>query len=155
MWLMTTHGFFSVVQHNKKEHLFIIRARKREHLANLKKAFRNKLSKVKIYRSREADYEFRIFLHRDVALYVFARLIAAIDYANFKNEVKAVRGPGEYTDFLTSVWWEGLQMQLPKIIQERYYDEFGTVSGNGGPLKINHPESRADGPGTFDRWDKQ
>lgn len=83
MWLMTKHGFYSIVE--KKPGEFHIRARVRKDLENL--AERVPLLESEIHSSKEADYPFRIIVARDEVLEVMQFFGETLDYSNFKNEV--------------------------------------------------------------------
>lgn len=119
MWLMTKHGFFSIVcarasinepqpgwPENRKPHpgLFMVRARLREHLENLHKHW-PQLGPV--VADRGTDYPYRIFVDRQTTVALVAWLAGGIDYTNFKDAAKDAGGAPAYLDFLHDVWAAG------------------------------------------------
>ena len=84
MWLMTKHGFYSIVQ-KKKPNEFHVRARVRKDLENLVE--RVPLPGAEIHTTKEADYTFRIVTGKDDVLKVMQFLGDTLDYSNFKNTV--------------------------------------------------------------------
>jgi hypothetical protein len=120
MWLMTKHGFFSVVAHRDVEDVFLIRARRKSHLQALKVLFASRLKKTKIKKNNKADYKWRMIVKRDIALEIFARLFVQIDYPNFKNEVQ---GQPDYHKFLSNTWLEGLELQDPSLYKWKEQNE--------------------------------
>ncbi len=83
MWLMTKHGFYSIVQKRPGE--FHIRARVREDLENL--VGRVPLPGARILDTRSADYPFRIISGKDEVRTVLEFLGETLDYSNFKDAV--------------------------------------------------------------------
>ena len=111
MWLMTRHGFFSIVCARgpggyPDPELMMIRARKRAHLKRLRH-YHKDLGKIK--HTTTTDYPYRLIASKDVVMLVVARLVAELAYGNFKAEAK-VNLPKDkrYHRFLTSVWGLGL-----------------------------------------------
>tara|TARA_R100000808_G_C2116383_1_gene128871 strand:- start:243 stop:608 length:366 start_codon:yes stop_codon:yes gene_type:complete len=81
MWLFTNHGFFSIVQHDKRKDTLIVRARRKEHL----EAY---FTGYKISYKPERDYQYRIYTSRkNIAEFLF-NFVEEIDYTNFKNSIK-------------------------------------------------------------------
>ena len=115
MWLMTKHGFYSIVcahddagRPHKK--LMMIRARRKEHLEALK----DYGVPGNIVETDNTDYPYRIIAERNVVVPIAARLMEEVDYSNFKNAAAAPTGtPGDaaYHTFLHSVWAAGLRME--------------------------------------------
>ncbi len=88
MWLMTKHGFYSIVE--KKPDEFHIRSRERRDLQNL-------LDKVPltgrlIIDTPDADYAARIVTDRDTVRMVMEFLANSLDYGNFKGKIDATSG---------------------------------------------------------------
>jgi hypothetical protein len=83
MWLMTKHGFYSIVE--KKPGEFHLRARVRKDLENLVE--RVPLPEAEIHASKTADYPFRIITGKANVLKVMQFLGESLDYSNFKNTV--------------------------------------------------------------------
>jgi len=85
MWLMTKHGFYSVVQ--KKPDEFHVRSRERRDLDNLVKGV--PLPTAKIVDTPEADYACRIVTDGAAVLAILAFLGRTLDYSNFKDRIDA------------------------------------------------------------------
>ena len=103
MWIFTTHGFFSVVQHNQNPNMLIVRSRRRKHLDALKARYPRMLRRSKIVATPDADYPFRILVARNMWLRVAWELTWDIDYPNFKGAIDD--RPGEpYREALHDVW---------------------------------------------------
>jgi hypothetical protein len=83
MWLMTKHGFYSIVE--KKTGEFHIRARVRKDLENL--VARVPLTGAEIHAGKGADYPFRIITGKGDVLKVMRFLGDTLDYDNFKDAV--------------------------------------------------------------------
>jgi hypothetical protein len=83
MWLITQHGFYSIVQ--KEPGTFHVRARERRDLDNLIR--RVPLPDAKIIETPKADYRFRILLGADGLAAVMSFLVNTVDYDNFKGRV--------------------------------------------------------------------
>lgn len=88
MWIMTTRGFYSAVQHRDFPTRLLIRARCKEDIDNL----HDLLPNSKPYRHDYSDYEWRL----DCTVAEWAGALASmaldIDYANFKNAVSREQG---------------------------------------------------------------
>ena len=85
MWLMTKHGFYSIVERKPGE--FHIRSREHNDLQNL--VDRVPLPGVKIFDTPEADYAARIVTDQETVRTVTAFLADTLDYSNFKGKVDA------------------------------------------------------------------
>jgi hypothetical protein len=108
MWIVTTSGLWSAVQHRDKPHYIIVRARAREHL----KPFEPHA----IVCLDEADYRYRVTVRREKFRAIVNAEIDAIRYPNFKNEVARRAHPHNqaailFLDFLSDVWRAGYRMQ--------------------------------------------
>lgn len=97
MWLMTRHGFYSIVQKDDGIH---IRARERGDLQRLYDECilkfnaemrringNNSLLKASILETPDNDYRFRIIVDRDVLHLVMDWLARTCDYPNFKGQI--------------------------------------------------------------------
>ena len=84
MWLMTKHGFYSIVEREPGE--FHIRSRERQDLQNL--VARMPLSPdTHIFDTPEADYAARIVTDRETVTSVMTHLAESLDYSNFKGKI--------------------------------------------------------------------
>lgn len=103
MWLMTKHGFYSVVAHRNKPETLLVRARDRQHLENL--AHSTPFANFRIEETPEADYPYRAEVRRTQWGSILTWLNAEIDYGNFKDAVyHQPTDTGRYGGFLTRVW---------------------------------------------------
>jgi hypothetical protein len=100
MWLMTKHGFYSIVQ--KKPDEFHVRARVRKDLENL--VTRVPLPDAEIHTTKEADYTFRIATGKDDVLKVMQFLGDTLDYSNFKDTVARTQDQQNKHDAYATVW---------------------------------------------------
>lgn len=87
MWLFCDRGFYSVVQKQAPgvvhEDQLLVRARTRDDLVRLCQDL--EISSMEIQATPQADYPYRLVLHRDdFALWVGSR-IGALKYPNFKS----------------------------------------------------------------------
>ncbi len=85
MWLMTKHGFYSIVERKPDE--FHIRSRERRDLQNL--VDRIPLEGQTIFDTPDADYAARIVTDRDTVRVVMAFFADSLDYSNFKGKIDA------------------------------------------------------------------
>jgi hypothetical protein len=100
MWLMTKHGFYSIVE--KKPGEFHIRTRVRKDLENLVE--RVPLPGAEIYANKTTDYTFRIIVGKGDVLKVMQFLGDSLDYSNFKNTVERTPDQQPKHDAYHSVW---------------------------------------------------
>jgi len=93
MWLITSIGFFSVVQKpgDKQNGTLTVRSRVRSDLAALKQHYLPGLGPIQ--ESLDTDYRFRAVAPRAEVSAAMARMIEDLDYGNFKSEVAKKQGP--------------------------------------------------------------
>ena len=94
MWLFTTKGFLSVVQHNSKPDYYQIKSRISEPLEDY-------WPEHEIRAIDWADYRFRIDVLKKDASSVITEILESIDYTSFKNNCE---GGSEYYRALTRIW---------------------------------------------------
>ena len=99
MWLVTTRGFYSVVEHRSDPDRLIVRARRREDLDALAEL----IPGLEIFSDRRADYRWRAIVARSEWVVALALLAGEIDYPNFKNAV-AKRQGSERAHRYSEVW---------------------------------------------------
>lgn len=88
MWVFTTRGFFSIVEHKKDPNLVVIRARVRRDIEVIKMLFEELGLKASgILEILDSDYRYRIFANRIDWVSVMTQLITDMGYTNFKNAV--------------------------------------------------------------------
>jgi hypothetical protein len=100
MWLMTKHGFYSIVQ--KQPGQFHIRSRVRQDLANLIQ--RVPLPGATIHETKSADYPFRIIVGKEDVLSVMEFLGESLDYSNFKSHIARTPDQEPKHDVYAEVW---------------------------------------------------
>ena len=106
MWLITTRGFYSVVEHRDDPDLLLVRARTREDL----EALRDVLPDLDVFSDPSADYRWRALVPRGAWQRAVAQLVAEIDYGNFKSGV-AQRAGHERAALYADVWATLLRLQ--------------------------------------------
>ena len=99
MWLITTRGFYSVVEHRSDPERLIVRARRREDL----EALAELIPDLEIFSDRRADYRWRAVVARAEWALAVAQLAAEIDYSNFKSAV-GQRQDDERAGLYAEVW---------------------------------------------------
>lgn len=103
MWLVTTFGYFSIVQKNsdRQAGTLTIRARIRGDLELLKRKYLPGLSEIES--SGGADYPYRAKAARVEVAEAFAQAILDLSYSNFKAETALQLGHRR-EDAYTEVW---------------------------------------------------
>ena len=93
MWLITTFGFFSVVQkpEDVKAGMLTIRSRVGSDLDKLRTNYLTVLGPTQ--ESAESDYRFRARAPKAAISAAMAEIADDIDYSNFKNAVAKQQGP--------------------------------------------------------------
>jgi hypothetical protein len=81
MWLMTKHGFYSIVQ--KEPGKYHVRSRERQDLENL--VDRVPLPQVEIHETPMRDYAFRMIVDQQIVMMILEFLGNTVDYDNFKD----------------------------------------------------------------------
>jgi len=99
MWLMSTAGFYSVVEHRRDPGRLIVRARTESDI----EALREWISGVEPYSDGGADYHWRAVVTRAEWVAAVAQMIVEIDYPNFKTAV-AQRQGSERAGLYGEVW---------------------------------------------------
>lgn len=102
MWIITSIGFFSIVQKpwDKQNDTLTIRARVYDDLVRLR-AFLPEMGEI--IDSEGTDYRYRSVAARDAVMAAMAKLATNIDYDNFKDEV-AARDGYERASVYGDVW---------------------------------------------------
>ena len=92
MWLITSFGFFSVVQKptDKAGDTLTIRARVGADLEALREKYLPSLGQV--VESKSNDYRYRATAPRAEVAAAMAAMVGGIDYSNYKDEVAKVQG---------------------------------------------------------------
>ena len=94
MWVFTTHGFLSIVQHNAMPDHFQVKARVPGPLESL-------WPDHEVEVIDWADYRYRITIEKPEVLPVLLEVIASVDHTSFKD---ACSDDANYHLALSSVW---------------------------------------------------
>ena len=144
MWVHDTNGFFSVVAHRDDHDYVVVRARVLGDLLRLlaksnpgdrniapRTLFGNEMAtepsrlsrggRPIVFRSTEADYEYRVVLHYEDWCGYLGSTAASIDYDNFKSAAERKLGK-ERASVLHDVW----------ALLCRRLDQRGRRRGRGG-----------------------
>ena len=135
MWLQTTYGFYSVIEHRDDIDTLMVRARSRDDLVALcdevaagirrdyNKGDAEGFDTESIVYTPDADYAYRLVVPRKAWMEVSLRLMADIDYPNFKNAVSE-RDP-ERANLYHDLWLSLLSIQKPLSLSplDRWFDE--------------------------------
>ncbi|HOC18733.1 MAG TPA: hypothetical protein PKK95_10715 [Vicinamibacterales bacterium] len=92
MWLVTTFGFYSVVEKawDRERGSLTVRARARKDLETLRQRYLPELGAIA--EDESADYRFRAQAPREQVVEAFSRAVRDIDYDNFKEAVLQRQG---------------------------------------------------------------
>jgi hypothetical protein len=105
MWLFTLNSFVSVVRHRRDKTLLLVRARRREDLAELL----GTKWEGGIVKNTRADYHWRVTMPERAFKTLAANYITnRLDYDNFKA---AQKPDPDFSRFLHEVWQSGFELQ--------------------------------------------
>lgn len=93
MWIFTTRGFVSAVQHKDDPQTMVVRARARQHLVAL-------FPQEDIISLTLADYPHRVHIPKTAFVDWMTEQAQAIDYPDFKSELPN----GRYHDTCSQIW---------------------------------------------------
>jgi hypothetical protein len=94
LWVFTTKGFFSIVEHKKDPNRVVIRARIRKDIDSIKMLFEELGFEVSdVEENVSFDYRYRVFASRSDWASVMIQLITDMGYTNFKNAVHEADAP--------------------------------------------------------------
>jgi hypothetical protein len=114
MWIFTTSGFLSVVQHHNRAGDLLVRARVRADLV----AFCDATGAPAPTETPKRDYRWRTVVPATTFATYLADEAQAIDYGNFKNAVADRQGYAR-ADRYYGVWDVMFEAQLEDIASER------------------------------------
>ena len=108
MWMFTTRGFLSIVQHNAMPDHFQVKSRVPGPLESLWPDH-----EVEVIDG--ADYRYRITIEKLEVLPVLLKVIASVDYTSFKD---ACSHDSKYHTALTRIWniMYSYQMEMESLI---------------------------------------
>jgi hypothetical protein len=101
MWLMTTGGFVSVVQHQGDPKMLHVRARVKGDLEEIRAKWMPGMNEP--YSFERSDYAWRADVSREEFIAGVAKMVGEIDYFNFKKKVAEVQG-NERAEVYGRVW---------------------------------------------------
>lgn len=87
MWVFTNKGFFSIVEDRDNANNHLVRARMKGDLERLFAPY-FAFPKLKVEETPDADYRFRVSLHKSVVTNAIGVAVDEIDYDNFKNSYR-------------------------------------------------------------------
>lgn len=93
MWVFTNKGFISAVAHRTKRGHLMVRARRLDHLQAI-------FPGIEVHQTNNADYKYRVTIHRDLLAAVMNKEIDGMQYDNFKNSIS----DHSYHDACSQVW---------------------------------------------------
>ncbi len=96
MWLITNFGYFSVVEKpgDRTDGQLTVRARVRDDLEALRTRYLPDLGPIQA--DAGTDYKYRARVSRNALANAAARIVADIDYGNFKSSVQQQQGSDRY-----------------------------------------------------------
>lgn len=106
MWIVTTQGFYSVVEDPKRPDTLVIRCRVKRDLVALKE----QIPELRPIHGAGTDYAWRAFVPRQRWVEAATALSEDIDYGNFKDAVKARQGAKRASAYMR-VWVALLDLQ--------------------------------------------
>jgi hypothetical protein len=113
MWLVTTNGFYSIVRKpwDREAGTLTVRARARADLESLRAKYLPELGEIQ--ESTSTDYRFRAQAPQAKVAEAVRRVVADIDYDNFKDAVAERQGLTRERVY-HRVWHELLAIQTPR-----------------------------------------
>lgn len=87
MWVFTPEGFISAVDNKAKPGLIAVRARDRQSLGTLAE-----MADTKIEFTPGRDYQYRVYVSKEMFQDYMRLVVDLINYPNFKDELYATRG---------------------------------------------------------------
>jgi len=103
MWIFCKQGMFSVTQHPKRKDNIQVRACTETDLLELKVAF-PELDRCPIVETTAGHYRWRLIVARWKWELVGAKLVADIDYSNFKGKVEMLPSQRNKGGFLRDIF---------------------------------------------------
>lgn len=88
MWIQTTKGAFSIVQHRDEKTQVLVRARREQDILRFAGMVSNSDKMVGPWKDNMADYPWRIKISAEECSLVLCRLVLEINYDNFKSSVR-------------------------------------------------------------------
>lgn len=143
MWLMTPHGFFSIVckPEDKATGTLTIRSRVQSDLESLRQ-FLPSLGPV--LEGAGTDYRYRAHADREDVAQAVSQMVRELQYANFKSEVARRQGY-DRAHVYGEVWnaLYSLQAEGPDAVLSPAYG--GVLVDNRGRILLRRPKNNFDG----------
>jgi hypothetical protein len=111
MWLITTTGFYSIVQKPGEKSL-TIRSRVKKDLEVLRDKYLPDLGEI--VKNENTDYRYRTIISHAELAEATAHMIQDIDYDNFKNTVAKVQGHNR-AHVYSNVWEDLLALEKEEL----------------------------------------
>ena len=121
MWVFTTHGFLSVVEHRQQPDTLIVRARVRSDLNAARERYFPSLTRTEF--SDKSDYPYRGQISRKAFAKGMRKVVADITYGNFKNAVEENQGNARSSIYMR-IWSALIDLELDKRRIEKYFSTF-------------------------------
>ncbi len=109
MWIMTQHGFYSIVA-SKEQKGFQIRARVQQDIENALEIIDD--DELTFIITPQADYRFRVTVSKEQLTRFMNHVVAHIDYPNFKERIHKKSDQKYKDDAYLAVWATMYQLQL-------------------------------------------
>lgn len=109
MWIMTQHGFYSIVA-SKEQKGFLIRSRLLEDLENAIDIIGDE--ELNVRKTPQADYRFRLLVSKEQLNRFMNHVVSHIDYPNFKERIQKKADQKGKSDAYMEVWATMYQLQL-------------------------------------------
>lgn len=114
MWVFFDGGFVSIVQFKGTDEL-LVRARVRTDLETFVKLTGHAMASKAITETPNNDYRFRMRIARVAVGRALAKIATAINYPNFKDQVKETQGQ-DRANIYHDVWADVLQLSHPRRV---------------------------------------
>ena len=114
MWIFTNKGFISAVADFNNTGNLLVRARNKKHLTAL-------FPGVKVAKTENADYLYRVSIPQEDVARVIAQNVMEIDYTNFKKSIP----DDEYHAACSGVWHVMWQYQN-EVVQGEGHDKLNS-----------------------------
>jgi len=98
MWVASSSGFISVVQHLEKPDFLLVRARARKDLQSL-------FDDNRIFEIKEADYRYRIEVNKQEFAEIMVNQIKNINYPNFKSHISTLDDQRDKLAHYHDIWY--------------------------------------------------
>ena len=118
MWLFSTSGFYTVVEHRDQPGTLIVRARVKKDLATLKDKYMPDMGKITYH--KDYDYPYRGFISKEGFGAGLAKMALDIDYEKFKEAVRKTQG-SKRAGLYTEVWGKMIKLEADPNRIHNYY----------------------------------